>query len=254
MQPISRIKQEEFDYIIPSIEEAIDKWQVVSIAINENCELPYDEIVAKILDIYNGVEGIVYSLGYFRVIAIVKLGYQQNYAQTRKDLAANLPEQNLFLNFRKLTHNTLKFLQSTYMMPNESKTNLFELRAARQEKKFLIADDSLIDRKVLGIFLKGHANNVNVESGDEVLSAYLDTNPDVLFLDLHMPGKSGMEIIDEILEFDLHAFIIVCSADRSMEQILKAVEKGAVGFIAKPPQKDKIFAYIRRCITIPKAK
>ena len=91
---------------------------------------------------------------------------------------------------------------------------------------------------------------VEAEDSSQVMSQYLARNPDIIFLDIHMPGKSGLELIKDIMEIDPDAVIIVLSADSSAENVMKALEEGAAGFLSKPPSKNKIQDYMSQCITI----
>ena len=83
-----------------------------------------------------------------------------------------------------------------------------------------------------------------------VLKFYHEHNPDILFLDIHMPGRTGLDLINEILEIDPDAYIIILSADSSADNVVKAINKGAIGFLSKPPAKDRMQQYINQCITI----
>lgn len=75
---------------------------------------------------------------------------------------------------------------------------------------------------------------VEVADGDAVLQAYKDARPHIVFLDMHMPGQDGKQIVKDILAFDPKAYVIIISADGSRENVSASVVSGAMGFMAKP--------------------
>ena len=72
------------------------------------------------------------------------------------------------------------------------------------KSKILIADDSEINRALLGAFLENKYSIVEVEDGIKAIE-YLKANKDVaiLLLDLHMPLKDGFEVLEAINNYIL---------------------------------------------------
>jgi two-component system chemotaxis response regulator CheY len=64
-----------------------------------------------------------------------------------------------------------------------------------------------------------------------------------------MPNKTGLELVDEIMSIDSDAFVVILSSDSNRENVLASISKGAIGFLAKPIQKDKIEKIMNQCIT-----
>jgi len=89
----------------------------------------------------------------------------------------------------------------------------------------------------------------DLENGEGVLDTYKKINPDIVILDIHMPGKTGIQILEEINEIDSSAFVIISSSDAIKENVLNAMNKGAVGFLVKPLNKEKLMEYLKQCIT-----
>ena len=98
--------------------------------------------------------------------------------------------------------------------------------------------------------MREYGTIIEVDSGDKVVTKYLNHNPDMVILDIHMPGKSGLNVAEELLDVDPDAYVIVFSADSKAQNVLTAMERGANGFLSKPPQKEKIDAYVKRCMTM----
>ena len=100
----------------------------------------------------------------------------------------------------------------------------------------MVADDALFMRNIIKKALAegGYDNIVEVGNGLDVLEYYREHRPDLVFLDITMPGKSGLDILVELLAEDENARIIMCSAMGQESIILQAVQKGALDFITKP--------------------
>ena len=82
-------------------------------------------------------------------------------------------------------------------------------------------------------------NNPDIEvvaeadSGEEACEKYLEINPDVMILDLNMPGIGGLETILRIRAKDRNAHILVFSMHESQVMVGRAVEAGASGYLSK---------------------
>jgi two-component system, NarL family, response regulator DevR len=102
--------------------------------------------------------------------------------------------------------------------------------------RILIADDHPIMRQGLrdlirsepGLELVGEASN-----GYEMLQRAQELNPDVYIIDLVMPGKSGIETIVELRAANPKARILILSSFSDKEEIRKAIQAGALGYILK---------------------
>ncbi|HOO81377.1 MAG TPA: response regulator [Alphaproteobacteria bacterium] len=215
------------------------------------CHLSQAEILEKLLIAYKEHEGIVYALKERKIVCLVRLGVINNYANIKSDLEQKMPEQACRVLARKMSPTGLKQIQIDLLDKEDGQSiNMFREREERKKNILMVADDDMFVRKAMQKILGFYGDVVEVDSGDKVVSEYLRHNPDVLLLDIHMPGKSGLELIDKIIEVDTDAFIIVFSADSVADNVLQAIEKGAVGFVSKPPKKERIMDYLNRCITI----
>ena len=111
--------------------------------------------------------------------------------------------------------------------------------------KIIIVDDALFIRKQLRkIFEDILKFEVVAEGADglEAIDAYAKYSPDLMTLDLTMPNKGGLEVIQEIMKEDKNAKILVISAIQDRALMTEAIHSGAKGFIPKPIQaKSKEF-------------
>lgn len=102
--------------------------------------------------------------------------------------------------------------------------------------KILICDDSILARKQLKDIIEAHGCNSFLEAsnGQEAIDVYKEHRPELVFVDIVMPVKDGVQAIHEIREFDPEAHIIVVSSVGTQTQLKNAIMEGARDFVQKP--------------------
>jgi two-component system chemotaxis response regulator CheY len=111
----------------------------------------------------------------------------------------------------------------------------------------LIADDDMFIRQIVTKALSDIFEVVEVADGQEVTAAYKQHAPKAIFLDLHLPGISGMDLISEIVAQDNNANILMLTSDSTVENVEKAKSFGVKGFISKPFDKKTLLDNLKRC-------
>jgi two-component system chemotaxis response regulator CheY len=112
----------------------------------------------------------------------------------------------------------------------------------RKEKKennmkVLVVDDSLIIRKTILGYLKGFENVEVVGAsidGYNALEIFRKTNPDIVTLDLTLPGIDGIDVLKEMMKINPNVKVVVITALKDKSTGLKAIQLGARGYIVKP--------------------
>lgn len=123
-------------------------------------------------------------------------------------------------------------------------------------KKFkaLICDDSKLIRLKLrqtleNIKLDGYDMEVfEAADGQQGIDVYKQKIPHIMFVDMVMPVKTGLEAIVEIMEFDPKAKIVMASSVGTKENLKKALESGAYDFIQKPLDDAKVTNMVSRVL------
>lgn len=95
---------------------------------------------------------------------------------------------------------------------------------------------------------------VQARTGEDAIIAYIEQAPDVVFLDIHLPGLSGLETLHAIRKIDPEAYVIIVSVDTVKNNIAMATKYGAAGFLKKPFSKDRILAMAEKSPFIRGAK
>lgn len=109
--------------------------------------------------------------------------------------------------------------------------------------RVLVVDDDVRSRKTLAIMLKARGFDVTeAQSGEELLKCVIEDNPDIILMDVMMPGMSGVEACARIKENPKTAAIpvLLITAVIDREKRLKGLSAGARDFIAKPVESDEL--------------
>ncbi|MCQ8902521.1 MAG: response regulator [Methanothrix sp.] len=101
--------------------------------------------------------------------------------------------------------------------------------------KILVVDDAPFIVRALRDTLAARGFEVHeAQSGEEAISAYRDLKPDVVLMDILMPGMDGLSATREILNIDPAANIIVITAIGKPGLEKECMDAGAKGFLMKP--------------------
>lgn len=110
-----------------------------------------------------------------------------------------------------------------------------------KKTKVLICDDSLLVRKKLRDTLQEMSCEVfEASNGKEVVEAFKQNHPDVVFMDIVMPELDGLEALKLIKEYDTHAKVIMLSSTGTSAKLIQALKSGAIDFIQKPYTVEQI--------------
>lgn len=119
--------------------------------------------------------------------------------------------------------------------------------------KVMIADDHSLVREGIKRLLEfdgsievvSEASN-GVECLDKLEDDYI---PDVLLLDINMPEKNGLEVLDEIKKRDYDIKVLILTVHNELEYLLKAVDIGVDGYILKDSESAELKKAIRTVLS-----
>ena len=114
--------------------------------------------------------------------------------------------------------------------------------------RVMIADDSVGFREgiaallssVDGLELVGEAVD-----GEQAVAGALDLQPDVVLMDLHMPGRNGIEATREIVASAPHIAVLVLTMHEDDESVFSAVRVGARGYLVKGARQAELLRALR---------
>lgn len=118
--------------------------------------------------------------------------------------------------------------------------------------KILIVDDSIVARMSVKACIPKEQGHQLVEAADgsAALELFRSMRPDVTFLDITMPDKNGLEVLEELLNDFPAAVVIILSADIQKQTQEKARELGAFSIVKKPPVREVVQAELAKALAV----
>src|SRR4051794_23991510 len=118
--------------------------------------------------------------------------------------------------------------------------------AADDALRVLVVDDHDLFRTGLRALLEEEGFDMSdAPGGEAALVALPSFAPDVIVMDLNMPGMSGIEATARVLEARPATRVVMLTINRDDERILEAVRAGASGYLVKDAELEEIVAGIR---------
>ncbi len=109
-------------------------------------------------------------------------------------------------------------------------------------KTALIVDDEPHLRMYIKLILKqlGFTEFYEAKNGQEAIEMYERWTPDITMMDVNMPVKEGMEALEEIMQIDSEAIVVMTTSVASRQAVERSVELGASHYIRKDTPKDEV--------------
>src|SRR5690606_25255735 len=112
----------------------------------------------------------------------------------------------------------------------------------------LIVDDEKHTREGLQQALEENYDVSVAASADEAFNLLDAHEFDVVVTDLRMPGKSGLKVIDKALSLPNRPAVLMMTAYGSIDSAVEAMKRGAVDFLAKPVNIERLEVLIQRAL------
>jgi two-component system chemotaxis response regulator CheY len=108
--------------------------------------------------------------------------------------------------------------------------------------RIMIVDDSAFMRSIIKNALTGLeiSEIYEASNAEDSVNTYKEKRPDLTFMDIVMPGKSGLDALKEIRGIDSNARIVMCTSVGQDKIVEEAVNSGAYDFITKPFKPEEI--------------
>ena len=111
-----------------------------------------------------------------------------------------------------------------------------------EDIKVLVCDDSMFARKSMCMFIQslGVKTIVEAADGQQAIDKYIESKPDIVFMDIVMPVVTGIDALAKIKEADPGAKVIMASSIGTQQYLKQAIKAGAVDFLQKPITNDQV--------------
>jgi two-component system response regulator RegA len=121
-----------------------------------------------------------------------------------------------------------------------------------EQTSVLIVDDDEPFRRRLGRALRDRGYDVReAADADQALESAQHDSPEMAVVDLRMPGRSGMTVLQELRALDPATRVLMVTGYGSIANTVEAMRLGAVGYISKPVDADEILAAFARAAGEP---
>ncbi len=124
-----------------------------------------------------------------------------------------------------------------------------------RKHKILVVDDEHLIRWSLDQNLKKQGYEVvTAGSGEEAMRLVQEESPDLILLDVQLPGINGMEVLEKVKETEDDVIVIMVTALGVLETAVKAMRLGAYDYINKPFNLDELAIVIRKALETQELK
>lgn len=119
---------------------------------------------------------------------------------------------------------------------------------SEQPLRVMVVDDHPMWRDAVERDLAGAGFDVVAVAadGDQAIARFPAARPQVVVLDLQIPGPSGVEVTEQVLRHDPSARVLILSASGEQDDVLAAVKAGATGYLVKSASREELLDAVRR--------
>jgi DNA-binding NtrC family response regulator len=118
----------------------------------------------------------------------------------------------------------------------------------KEKLKLLVIDDDPKVSWVISEGLKGSCEILSARNGTEGLKLLSQTRPDLVLLDIKMPGMDGIEVLSQIKKKDQFLDVIMLSGHGEIKNVVESMQKGAANFINKPFDVKELEIHIQQVL------
>jgi len=113
--------------------------------------------------------------------------------------------------------------------------------------RVMTVDDSAAILTIIAAYLEDSEFEVIAAERDGIMAVerFAQERPDIVLLDLIMPGQSGVETLGRILAIDPDAFVVIVSSLGTEEAVHECLTSGARSFLQKPFTRDDFLDFMR---------
>jgi two-component system response regulator RegA len=110
----------------------------------------------------------------------------------------------------------------------------------------VVDDDEVLRERLVRAFRERGYDSVGVANGDDALALAAADPPELAVVDLRMPGRSGLEVVRELITLDPATLVVVLTGYGSIATAVEAIRIGAKHYLTKPADADEILRAFQR--------
>jgi two-component system chemotaxis response regulator CheY len=258
MDVLQHFSQTRFMGYVPEIRKNLSEWYIVEVNLTQKTDHNAGYIALKLKEYFDDKNGVIFICDSKNVLVLAHMGKTATEKSLSQGIIKKLPEHSCTTQAAELTSEgftKIRIQLDELENGKEENAHLATLIATRKNRPqclVMVVDDDALMRALISETFHSRSRIYEFKDTAKVLETYLEVLPDIVFLDIHLPHGSGMDLLAEIRKFDDSAHIIILSADSVKDNIVFARELGAKGFIAKPFTMEKLESCYKKCPTISK--
>lgn len=236
--------------LIPSILNNMSQWKIVEVVLPSGrpheVQMTQDELLAH----FESKEGVLLRGSSTKIVMIVKLGISgsKEYLKDSVERCVSSIEASVYA--KEMTKSGLAKIRVNLTTKHRPETDFANDRELRSENIFMVIDDDFFIRKTMEKILSKYGRVITVDNVDDASRLYAEYNPDITFIDAHMPEHTGVQVIKTLAEIDPAKHVIIISGDTSEDTVVDALSNGASAFLAKPFNTSRLVEKMRACQTV----
>ena len=108
--------------------------------------------------------------------------------------------------------------------------------------RVLVADDSSTMRKIIlrSLHAVGVEDAVEAQDGTEAVAKFASEEVDLVLVDWNMPGKTGLEVVQEIRKTNTDVPVIMVTTEAEKSRVMQAIRAGVSDYLVKPFTADAL--------------
>ncbi len=219
---------------VPAIKKNVGEWWIVEVSLSGKTSHNVTYIAVKLKEYFEGKEGVIFICNANTILVLAHMDKEATEKSMLSDIQEKLPKHSCAAQAKSLTPDgliTIKFRLEEFAEEKNAKspdTSMLVAKRARQERIVMIVDDDRFIRSLINKTFRHRAKIIECKDMDGAVEAYRENLPDVVFLDIHLPGGSGLDILAKIFDYDDSAYVFLLSADSVKDNIMTAKDLGAV--------------------------
>lgn len=140
-----------------------------------------------------------------------------------------------------------KRMQALRSLIDNNKISSISLRRSRRDDPvIMVVEDDRFTASYASHILRDF-DIIICRKGEDAIPAYIEHAPDIVFMDIHLPGFTGHQTLQSILCADPDAYVLMLSVDSVKENIDQSKMLGSKGFLKKPVSRERVLNTIRAC-------
>lgn len=182
-----------------------------------------------------------------------KAKLQRLYKTISEELGENISDFSLLKHeiyaYQKLADQKLlsaKAIASYKAMADRHKVASITTRRERRDYSLVqVIEDDRFTASYTANILNREYDMTLARNGEDGVLQYIENAPDIVFIDIHLPGLSGHQVLECLKAIDPNVYAVMLSVDTVKDNIVKSAESGANNFLKKPFSKERLINIVK---------